>query len=989
MSALSQIYFESNTNGVYRGSDSPPIVLDFVQPTSQPPFLSLLCSLLGQDLLVTPLYAVLPSVILSIAQHITDSDIAQLLNAMSDRQMLSPTSPQWLDHWNGVLSIPGLYTHQWPMTRQIAMNTLQAIWDFVKDIPEYRRPLANLSFGIWKTDIPTNRDCDTSIVIWRILGDEVAMRNAEIENVIGKGDFAEDGSDDILEFLIRVAFKEGMDDATTSNVSDARTSSYPPSVSSLTTSPITPMLSRMHSEAHYATKDVDIPIPSVMSLLTSLTSGNLTRPRPQPPRLQAPEPPVHSHSITPPEVTSVPRAVGAAVSLVTAFSQLAFTTGGFSDSQVNLAVRIFQALVSLLSSTSCSRAKITALQFLMRLRVDRDHRLYYASADYDRDFQILALSSQVHRAERGGGVGDDRQKEDPEVRRTRTRVPQERNGRKTSRGAGKHTSNSEASRSRSRAPSKILPFSSTRTSTSEPLWVMPESLPFVVSAEADTPSEGLISFDPAGPGGRVVLPLSSFLEKVVDIIKMEKDWEVLSYVLCHLPTQLANKHLFCGPKSRVVLADLLNALYSGIVEGRFATEISQWPEGIIARDAYGLAFHTLTVLISYKRCFREGQMLHRLVEVFLVGLNGQPSSIKCCLHALSLAAFELKPSMTKYLSRILEKLSQIMSNPTMAVHIIDFLSIVGSIPELRTNFTDSDYKMVFGVALQYLQQHNRADEALPISFALSQHVRIMSYYIVYLWFLAVDLPDRKKHVPFIARQLHLANHERAQVDEPAEVCFDWLARYTFASADPRPANSMLTEIIMNPVPSKALSEPAFSEKTWIVGNSVVTIRALTRRGWIEVLSRRASGLTKFLCIAENVPLVTPGDVDPDLLTITAGLVLDRDSQMPPSTSETTSDNLNDSNLLQVGQYRHVSLYSTYATTSPRMYQTALQVAILTQLLDMFGRALPLHNAGKMSLSTRAFLLCNYPPILVKLLSIASLLTLQNCQHLRGISIGCP
>ncbi|KDQ54499.1 hypothetical protein JAAARDRAFT_135282 [Jaapia argillacea MUCL 33604] len=294
------------------------------------------------------------------------------------------------------------------------------------------------------------------------------------------------------------------------------------------------------------------------------------------------------------------------------------------------------------------------------------------------------------------------------------------------------------------------------------------------------------------------------------------------------------------------------------------------------RDAQGLAYHTLSVLISYRRCF-DTQLQHVLVEVLLAGLNDQPSTIKCCLHSLSLAAFEMQNSMTKYMSRILEKLSQIISNPAMAVHILDFLVMVASLPGLYANFTESDFKMVFGVALRYLQHHNRPGSSLGISWTLSEHVRIMCFYLVYVWFLAIKLPDRPRHVPFITRQLLLANEGKEKVDEPTEVCFDWLARYAYGSADPRPAGSLLNDIVTESQGLLPAAEAAISEKTWIQGNSVVTIRVLPRRGWIEVICRRPSGFTKFLCRAENVPIVGPGDVDPDFITSTAALLLDHDA----------------------------------------------------------------------------------------------------------------
>ena len=187
--------------------------------------------------------------------------------------------------------------------------------------------------------------------------------------------------------------------------------------------------------------------------------------------------------------------------------------------------------------------------------------------------------------------------------------------------------------------------------------------------------------------------------------------------------------------------------------------------------------------------------------------------------------------------------------------------------------------MVFGVALQYLQHHNRPGATPAISWAMSQHVRMMSFYIVYVWFLAVKLPHRPRHIPYITRQLLLANEGKDDIDEPTEVCFDWLARYTYASADPRPARSTLSEIVMNPS-NLTSPDPAISEKTWLLGNSIITIRSLVRLGWIEVLSRRPSGLTRFLCKLENIPLVCPGDVDPDMVSVAAGMMMERDIPRP-------------------------------------------------------------------------------------------------------------
>ncbi|KAK7688431.1 hypothetical protein QCA50_007969 [Cerrena zonata] len=865
------------------------IMLDLTRKEASSPFLATLSYLLSQDLKTTPLFSVLPPIILSIASHVTDTDTARVVRALADRQSLEPTTPAWLDHWKAILSVSGLYTQQRPLTRSAVSESLRSVWGFVRDIPSYRMPLATLVLQVWKREIKENGGDCISAIFWRILGDELVFRHNQDD----------EDMESILSTVVAIAIAPP---SASPVVNDIPSTYYSPELPSTiashnsgtglpTASPVSPVLSRMQSDLQGFVYNAENSIPSVMSLLSSFTSTNTSRSQSRPPRtIEATLAPSPSNS-TPrtPLVPTISKNMGAVSALVSTFAKLAFTGLSLSASHRQFAQHIFEILIEVITTADSPQAKITALQFLMRLRVDRDHRLYYASSSYDENGHVHTLAAQISRVE-GRNVSTDLRNE-AEARKPRSRIPQERNGRKMSRGPTARHSPSGSSRSRSRATSKVYPMPTIKAVDPEPLWKLPDTLPFTISAEADTPSDGLISFDPAQPEDRLVLPFSKYLTALLHIITEESSWEVLSYVLCHLPTQLSNKHLFCGPKSRVVIGTLLHTLCNHILENRpFGSEIA-WPEGVVSRDAHGLAYATLTVLISHKRCFPEAQPQHRLVEVFLVGLNAQPSTIKCSLHALSLSAFELKKSTTKFLPRILEKLSQIMSNPVMAVHIIDFLTIVGSLPALHSNFTEGDYKMVFGVALQYLQHYNRADGAMAnVSWALSQHVRIMAYYIVYSWFLAMPLPDRPRHVKFIARQLLLANESKGEVDEPAEVCFDWLARYTYASADPRPANSMLNEIVMNPTRGQVSQKNVTSEKTWITGNSVVTIRTLERRGWVEVITRRPSGLTKFICRAENVPLVTTGDVDPDIPALPAALTLERSPSNMTSEDTEGSDN---------------------------------------------------------------------------------------------------
>ncbi|KAK2462501.1 hypothetical protein APHAL10511_005471 [Amanita phalloides] len=644
--------------------------------------------------------------------------------------------------------------------------------------------------------------------------------------------------------------------------------------------------STVNSSATSTTTD-DSPVsPNVTTNTTPASASNVASNDASVRQTNSPQP------MLSPEAFYASRSLCGVSALVSMFSQLAFSPFVMDQEGVQIVIRVYEALLSVAGGTEAIgqnatvEARLAALTFLMRLRADNDHRVFFIQEYYDANGSVEALSGLVGRV-KDIGSGTDKQRtlshsgsvseRGETTHKMRSRPPQERLGRQGSRGRGVGAVARTSSRSRSRVPSGYPTGLQPQVTmpvpikARDPLWYYPEMLPFGV--ETDSPSEALTTHDSqslqdAESYVHLHLPISKYVEMLISILENEKEWELISYTLCHLPIQLANKHFFCGPKTHAMLSRMLNTICTGILNKTLAAECTR------QRDALGLAHHTLEVMIGYRKCF-EPQQLHVMIEVFHAGLNEQPSTVKCSLHALTIAAFEFPRSTTKFLPKILENLSQIMTNPEMAVHILAYIGIVASLPPLYANFTEDDFKMVFGVALQYLQHYSRHNASPTLSWALSQHVRVLSYYVIYIWFLALRLPDRVKYIKFITRQLLIANEGNEAVDGPTEVCFDWLARYTYATADPRPANSFLADNVMNPT-NEQPSEVTEKEKTWVIGNAVVTIRALPRLGWLEVLMRRPSGFTKFLCRVENAPMVGPGEVDLDRVSIPATLLMGRD-----------------------------------------------------------------------------------------------------------------
>jgi tuberous sclerosis 2 len=583
-----------------------------------------------------------------------------------------------------------------------------------------------------------------------------------------------------------------------------------------------------------------------------------------------------------------------------------------------------------LDRARCPKARLVILQWLLRLRADRDHRIYAVG---DIDNEVAPLARLIHRARRSSSSASQPQPDRAtqslptglaERRRNRAETKSAmdiRAHRPTERNEGKeHTSrehtreprgratealSASASRSRSRPPtSPRTPYSIPRPA--EILWCLPEPLKIELERHATRPSPAMATFTSIkGDEGIYWLHVDYYVDTLVSLLEHERDWEVISYILCHLPLQLSNKHFFCGPKTKVQIRKLVLSICNAINGDRLCSNMDVLlPSELVQVDIQALLYNTLTVLISYHRIFdpeigdynqKAKSIKSDIVEVIFRGLARDEATNKPCLEALSLAVYELPDQVSKFTAPIVEKLSRIMSNPNMAVHILELLVIIGYTPRLYSGaFREEEYRRVFGVALQYIEHHYRPDAAKlrtadgGESYSLAQHVLNTAFFVIYIWFLAIKLEDRARYVPFITKQLLIANGKKESIEHTTEVCFDWLARYAYSNADPKAASSFLYRSIVAPTAGSFNADQSWDEqhkfemdntagiKAWKLGNSIVTISTMKKPpGWIRIVSRRPSGLTELICRLENWPHVSAGDFDPDLTSIPVTMLAER------------------------------------------------------------------------------------------------------------------
>lgn len=581
--------------------------------------------------------------------------------------------------------------------------------------------------------------------------------------------------------------------------------------------------------------------------------------------------PLASDPVSNPDV-----AVFAAVKLVDIFS-VALSLGGSTIAHQGR--ETFRRILNLLKQPTVPRkARFALLQYTMRLRATARHRV-----SFTRDVDISGLAEVVSRT-RGSTL---RQAES--IAESSSRVKSdETNGGERRRGRRTQTSNSpERRESRSKSRIRFKDRSATHGAQvpGDPLWYVPETLPFSTPAQLGEDTIGLVSFDhdiewkdqddalpdesgfesydaaldARGPGAPVLLPVSEYLIALQEIIHVSTDWDLVAYILCHLPVQLSCKHFFAGPRASRQIKALRSLLVEGFMGHTLAVR-TLLPEGNRRSDIPSLAYHTLATLTAYKSLFTKNEQ-DELVQTFASGLP-QREVAKPCIHALAMACHELQPSMTKYLSQILANLHKIMSTANMAVHILELIASIGHLPALFSSFTTDDYRTVMGIALQYIHLHNdktslqqpqsagesalvESTKAEDINHAFAQYVFHLAYIVIELWYMRMRLKQRRQLAPFVIRKLLQANEAKGKLDEACEVVLDMIARFATCDIDPRPKRSGLKESLWQGTDGQTV------ERTWLQGHAVISIKCLLGSRWAEIVIRRPSGVSNILLEVAN------------------------------------------------------------------------------------------------------------------------------------------
>lgn len=521
------------------------------------------------------------------------------------------------------------------------------------------------------------------------------------------------------------------------------------------------------------------------------------------------------------------------------------------NSHQEKSISLFNILVNVAKSSHCEvDARLSAMKLLFRLRADWAYRIYVTN-DLDADF----LASSICRTD--AALNKKKSEEASET----MRLSRSDHGVQVRSSRGVSFTHSDRG-----VPIRAASGTSVRTvSKHQQLWQYPDPKalpcavpvaisPILVSHIEPSDSKSSSSSSSSTAITNNALDISAWLEGVLTILQ-GADWEVYSFVLVHLPLQLGNHAIFQGAVSQI--QDLRKVVCDHLRTNTLPDPPNIY--GLRKADVAICLYQSLTMILSYHEYFQKSDE-DEIVKTFAQGISGWERSAKACIHALSICCHELPLSMSKSLVQILTQMAQIITQPHVSVHILEFLSCLSRMHNVYVNFREEEFRTVFGICFRYLdyarekRRSNRssrvsetstpvtAQSSLPEhghpapSDDLPQYVHAIAYHAIIFWFLALKLPDRANHVSWIVRKLFTdVDGPAQQVEEQAVTSVDFMQRVTYADADESAKDPYFTEERFGQI----------GKRRWLIGNSIVTVKQGTLTGWAHVVKRQPSGTSAY------------------------------------------------------------------------------------------------------------------------------------------------
>ncbi|MCJ1310180.1 Tuberous sclerosis 2-like protein [Agyrium rufum] len=542
----------------------------------------------------------------------------------------------------------------------------------------------------------------------------------------------------------------------------------------------------------------------------------------------------------------------------------------FMNTSASKTVVVYNALIGLTNSPELAApARLTAMKLLTRLRCDKTGALMVLAIP-----DSLGLAAALCRTEDSAQYAG--LTEGAEVNSNVFSPLPSRNGRASGITSPDSTANKGNSRSASgQSRQSRIPI--------PPLWMYPggPGLPAEPSSQPST----VLYITPANPDpdqAKETIPVRSWLEATLHVLQQQGDWEVYSYAVVHLPSQLSNFQL-CAT-SLPYIRHLRSVLVDQLLQSRFCEP--PMSTGVKKGDVAFCLVQSLIMLLSYANTTFEENEKEHLVKAFVSALGTWDRAAKSCIQALGICCHITPRSMNKVMNAVLLKLSQMITKSHLVVDILEFLACLNRFPEICNNLTETELRTVFAICFTHLElsrdQHKKLRNSatqpgsrqsvvsvesarsgtVDVHTDLPQYIHALAYHVVTFWFLSLRLVDRPKHVGWITSKLTKNVSGQAVMEEQSQVTLDMMHRTAYLDLGETEPRSIFKE-----------SDGKVLKKTWLVGLSIVTIETAVGTGKSQITKRQASGTTYSTYVPHTAELpLHHVPATPDVMSATHGPV---------------------------------------------------------------------------------------------------------------------
>lgn len=548
--------------------------------------------------------------------------------------------------------------------------------------------------------------------------------------------------------------------------------------------------------------------------------------------------------------TSLPSEAPSA--LTTSLVQLFRQCLGFSASKT---LKVYSVLVSIAASpTIPDRARLTAIKLLSRLRCNPDRAVKVVPIPDSQGLAAILCRTEASADTHSTSHQTNRVSFNEESQMART-------GRSSAIG----TSRSDRSRSATRSASgrERLP------KPTPPLWMYGSSKGLSDDPPAEASPVVYVSMDSSVSGP--TLDISGWMDTINDILLKGDEWEIYSYLLVHLPSQLSNTLMFAGDALHI------QTLHTLIISQLQTGKVHSPPTvtGMKQGDVALCLLHTLTILVSYRERFTKKQ-LDDTVRTFLTSMEKWDGARKCCIHALALCSYELPFHLDKFLDGVVQKMSQIITQSHLAIDILEFLGGLVRLPDAFRSTNRMLFRTIFGICKEYLKNSRRERQKRKSMFDsrtsyiparhsntivevatsaesssmndsqkdLPEYVFALAYHVITFWFLAIEIQERSSHVGWISKNLGFQDDFGNEImEEQSQVTLDMMHRTAYSD-------------LGETMPSPAFKDQGnkIMKKTWLVGMSIITVETFKDSGLTQIAKRQASGTTYAVFDQQTAPL---------------------------------------------------------------------------------------------------------------------------------------